>query len=364
MAMKRANGDGSVYKLGGKRRKPWAARVTLGWNLDPNTGEVKQLYQLVGTFATRPEAETALNNFLQNPYDINAHKLTFADVYEKWSSEYYETLKNDSSARSYKAAFNHCKPIWDVRFRDLRVSHLEGVIKDADVGDPTKQRMKSMFNMMYAFAMRHEIADKDYSALFVHKIGKRDKSSRKPFSNSEVKKLWTVESFGVADLILVCIYSGWRPSEMLLLESCNVDLTRWRMKGGMKTEAGTDRVVPIHEKIRHIVARHYDPNFKYVFRNEKNEFMTYDQYRGRFKKVMRHLQMQHTPHEARHTFISCAKHFRMDDNLLKAIVGHKITDVTERVYTHRPYSDYEEAMGLIDYDQPDIVLDPVDAEWD
>ena len=92
--------------------------------------------------------------------------------------------------------------------------------------------------------------------------------------------------------------------------------------------------------------------------------MTYDQYRGRFKKVMTYLGINHTPHEARHTFISCAKHFRVDDNLLKVIVGHKIKDVTEAVYTHRPFSDYEEAVSVISYDGDDIAYDSIDAEWD
>ena len=65
MAMKRANGDGSVYKIGGKRRKPFGARITVGWQIDPNTGSARQIYQSIGTFATRVEAETALNNYLQ-----------------------------------------------------------------------------------------------------------------------------------------------------------------------------------------------------------------------------------------------------------------------------------------------------------
>ena len=138
MAMKRANGDGSVYKIGGKRRKPFGARITVGWQIDPNTGSARQIYQSIGTFASRVEAETALNNYLQNPYDIEAHKITFSGVYDLWSAEYYETLKNPSSARSYKAAYNYCSPIYDVRMRDLRVSHLQGVIKDADVGESTK----------------------------------------------------------------------------------------------------------------------------------------------------------------------------------------------------------------------------------
>ena len=89
MSMKRANGDGSVYKIGGKRRKPWGARITIGWQIDADSGKIRQVYQSIGTFATRLEAEKALNSFLENPYDIDAHKITFAEAYERWSSEYY-----------------------------------------------------------------------------------------------------------------------------------------------------------------------------------------------------------------------------------------------------------------------------------
>lgn len=364
MTMKRANGDGSVFKLTGKRRKPWAARITIGWRLDPASGKLTQEYQLIGTFATRIEAETALNDFLQNPYDINAHKLTFSEVYDLWSKEYYATLKNDSSARSYRAAYKYCEPIFNVRMRDLRVSHMQGVINDAVVGDATKSRMKSLFNLMYKYCMIHEIVDKDYSALFVQKAGKRDKTKRVPFKNSEVQRLWKIRSFGVTDMILFSMYTGFRPSEVLLIETVNVDLARWRIKGGIKTDAGIDRIVPVHPLIRQLVQDHYNPDSKYLFPNETGGFMTYDQYRGRFKKVMRYLGISHTPHEPRHTFISCAKHFEMNENLLKAIVGHKIRDITEAVYTHRAYSDYEEAVALINYDGEDIVFESIDAEWD
>lgn len=364
MSMKRANGDGSVYKIGGKRRKPWAARITIGWQIDADTGKAKQIYQPIGTFATRVEAEKALNAFLENPYDIEAHKITFAGVYERWSAEYYETLTNPSSARTYKAAYAYCKPLYNMRMRDIRVEHMQGAIKDAQVGDATKSRMKSLFNLMYKWCMIHEVVDKDYSALFVQNAGKRDKTKRVPFKNSEVAKLWSVQFFGVTDMILFSLYSGFRPSEVLLIETKYVDLERWRIKGGMKSEAGTDRIVPVHDKIRPIVARHYNPDNKYLFPNEENKLMTYDQYRGRFKKVMRHIGAAHTPHEARHTFISCAKHFKVNENLLKAIVGHKITDVTEAVYTHRPLSDYAEAVAMIDYSGEDIELETIDAEWD
>lgn len=37
--MKLPNGFGSVYKLPGKRRKPWAASKTTGWEIDTKTNQ-------------------------------------------------------------------------------------------------------------------------------------------------------------------------------------------------------------------------------------------------------------------------------------------------------------------------------------
>ena len=56
---------------------------------------------------------------------------------------------------------------------------------------------------------------------------------------------------------------------------------------------------------------------------------------GRFNKVMERNKMTHTPHECRHTFITIGKSNKMDQYILKLIVGHEIDDVTEKFYTHR-----------------------------
>ena len=50
-----------------------------------------------------------------------------------------------------------------MRMKDIRVSHLEGTILNAKVGDSTKSRIKSLFNMMYKYAVAHDIVEKDYA---------------------------------------------------------------------------------------------------------------------------------------------------------------------------------------------------------
>lgn len=74
-----------------------------------------------------------------------------------------------------------------------------------------------------------------------------------PFTDEEMDLLWQhAEDKMFVDVLLIQCYSGWRPQELGLLELKNVDLENWTFRGGIKTDAGIDRVVPIHSKIRHI----------------------------------------------------------------------------------------------------------------
>ena len=108
--MKLPNGFGTVYKQPGNRRKPYVAKKTKGWEVNPDTGKVKQLYVIVGYYATRKEALTALAEFNANPYDVNAAKVTFKDIYERWSDEHYPTV-SESNVKGYKALRKHIKII-------------------------------------------------------------------------------------------------------------------------------------------------------------------------------------------------------------------------------------------------------------
>ena len=77
--MRRGNGEGSVIELSGKRRKPFAVRVTVGWTL-----EGKQKYKYVGYYEKKSEANKALREYLVNPYDLSTKNTTMLDVYKKW----------------------------------------------------------------------------------------------------------------------------------------------------------------------------------------------------------------------------------------------------------------------------------------
>jgi integrase len=339
------NGYGSISILTGKRRKPYRVQKTIKRVIGEN-GKSKQIRQTIGYFETREQAMQALANYNQNPYDIETDSITFEEVYEEWSKGYFPTLSNNSSVRTITAAYKYCKPIYKMRFKDIRVNHLEGVIADAQVGDSTKARIKSMFNMLYRFALSREIADKDYAQLMFangNPIKRERTKDPIPFTADELTKIWeNLDEVPFVDMILIAIYSGWRPQELSILKVEDIDLEKNTMKGGLKTDAGKNRIVPIHSAIRPLIEKRLSEakklNSDYLFNDingQQGTHMTYDKYRSRWNKAMKRLNMEHHPHEARHTFITLGKAAGMDEYILKLIVGHAIQDITEAVYTHR-----------------------------
>ena len=77
---KRANKQGSVYKLSGKRSKPYAAVLPARYG---EYGEVKRT--VLGYFATKTEALNALGDAIANNLVTARIDLTLKQAYNEWS---------------------------------------------------------------------------------------------------------------------------------------------------------------------------------------------------------------------------------------------------------------------------------------
>ena len=178
--MKLPNGYGSVTKLSGNRRKPYLARVTLGWITNEQTGKTTQNRVPIGTYKTKKEALQALAEYGANPYDIQNNNLTLAELYQKWTEAYFPTLAGESSTRTITSAWKYCHPLYKMRVKDLRARHIKGIMEDGYIissrgknagqkvmaSPGVKARIKSMFNLMLDYALEYEIVDKNYARTF------------------------------------------------------------------------------------------------------------------------------------------------------------------------------------------------------
>lgn len=206
---------------------------------------------------------------------------------------------------------------------------------------------------MLGYALEYEIVDKNYARTFdiSSDILKEQESMRRahiPFTEVEMEKLWNnVDAVNYVDILLIQCYTGWRPQELRLIRIENVDLEKRIMTGGIKTKAGTNRVVPIHSKIFNLVERRYKEalsinsnrllNCTDTATHKSNPYLTYDKYRHRVENIIKKLGLnpEHRAHDGRVQFVTLAKKYNVDGYAIKYIVGHSISDIPEKIYTHR-----------------------------
>lgn len=350
--MKNANKTGSVYKLSGNRRKPWRVVVTDGWTIGEN-GKKKQIRTNLGYFETRKDANIALAEYLKDPYEVDSKTITFKEVYDMWSKEHYKKVKSQTK-RCYISAYDRCASLYGMAFKDIKAAHLEAILTDENVGAGTRSHIKVLFNLLFKYALKHDIITKNYASL-TNGVTVKTKRKRNIFTNDEIERLFELGTKYYADYILISIYSGMRPNEMCELTLDMINLEEGYFQHGIKTPAGEGRIIPIHSKIRKLVefrvnrAKELGLNDFTFYTTDygKNTWLYYGKYYEFFKEYCNDFNVVHVPYDTRHTFSTLAKEADMNEYCLKLIIGHSIQDLTERVYTHRSIENLKKEMEKI-----------------
>lgn len=337
--MRLPNGFGSVYKLPGNRRNPYRAIVTEGWQLDSSTGRWKQKRKTVGYYKTKIEAMVALADYNKSPYDLDASKVTFQEVYERWSAEHFPSI-SESSTKGYRAAYLLCKSIENKRMVDVKLHDLQYIADNSGKNTPTLRKYKVLVGSMFKYAVIHDIITPDMNKtqyIDIKKAGNPNSYNRKPFSKKEIDKVWKWKDTNCYfTVILMLIYSGCRISELLDLKKENVNLKeRWFDVIAAKTESGI-RKVPISDKVLPFFQHWYNLNdCEYLLSTPDGKHFDYRNYYDSYwKPLIEQMGMEHRPHDTRHTCVSLLAEAGVDERLVKKIVGHKGQGVTQQVYTH------------------------------
>lgn len=350
--MKLPNGFGSVYKLSGNRRNPYRAIITIRWEINKDTGKWKQLRQTIGYYKTKNDAMIALAEYNKSPYDINASKVTFEEVYDRWSTEHFPTV-SASNVKGYRAAYALCKDITNKRMADVKLDDLQYIVDTSGKNTPTLRKFKVLVGLMFKYAVIHDIITPDMNKtqyLNIKKAGNPNAYNRKPFTKEEVNTIWKYKDTDkYFTILLMLIYSGCRISELLDLKKENVNLKeRWFDVTVSKTTAGI-RKVPIADKVFPFFEYWYNlNNCEYLLSTPDGKHFEYRNYYDSYwKPLIEQLNMEHRPHDTRHTCISLLADAGIDERLIKRIVGHKGQGVTQQVYTHFEISALLNAINKI-----------------
>lgn len=278
----------------------------------------------------------------QNSDDENeCNSPTFKDVFEGYYKFKYEEDKSkkysQSSMKSTQAAFRNCAVLHDLPFKDLRHDDLQNVLKECTLKHASHELILTLFHQMYDYAIIKEICKDDYSARVKILIPDDDEKGE-PFTDKDLKILWSHKEDPIAEFILIMCYSGYRIEAYQKIE---VYLEERYFKGGVKNATSKNRIVPIHSAIYPLVERRMKlygkilPEITQTFRDLM------------YAKLEELGIKKHTPHDCRHTFSCLCEKFGVRENDRKRMLGHAFQDVTNRVYGHRELDDLRKEIEKI-----------------
>lgn len=337
--MKLPNGFGSIKYLGKNRRKPYAVYPPVTkFTIDgvpiqgKAIGYAEDWYKAYDMLVLwKNGAVPAVPDAREVPAKDAGP--TFAEVYERYYAEKYnpnsKRTYSRSSQGSTKAAYKNCAQLHQKNFSQIRYDDLQSVVDSCPLKHSSLELIVNLLKQMYKYAIKYELADKDYSQWLEIKKADDDEHGV-PFSDADIKLLWQHSDDDVIALLLMMIYSGFRIGEW---KGMMVDLDAKYFKGGIKTEAGKNRIVPIHSEIYPLVESR-------IKKHEKIMLCSESTYRSKLAVCLESIGIQgHTPHDARHTFSSLCERYGVLENDRKRMLGHAFNDITNRVYGHRTLDD-------------------------
>lgn len=346
--MKLPNGFGSIRYLGSGRRNPYAVYPpATAWSANGKYQIMPKALAYTETWEDAYELLTAYNMEKQGKIKLNHNVLidrtpTFAEVYEKYFHEkYYASPKklSEASMRSTSAAFKNCSSIHNRQIGTLKYDDLQNVVNNCQLKHASLELIITLIHQIYKYAMKYEIIDKDYSEFLYIPIPDDDEAGV-PFSDNELKILWDHKNDDVVQMLLIMCYSGFRIKAFTNIE---VNLIDGYFKGGVKTRASKNRIVPIHPAIYEFVKKRYNEYGNNLLGKTPYTFRI-DMY-----NTLQLLDIKkHTPHDCRHTFSMLCEKYEVNENDRKRLMGHSFqNDITNAKYGHRSLDDLKKEINKI-----------------
>lgn len=304
----------------------------------------KQKFHIIGYFAKYTDAMEALINFNKSGQPINS-TYTFKEVYDAMIKDRF-TDQGKKPSPIYPSQFNKAKDLWEMKFVDIKLSTLENTMNEKATTPTMKRDFKTLMNQMYKYARRHDIVKTNVAELLTRPaIPKSTKHTA--FSKEELTLIWNHKNELPAQLWLLYCYTGMRPSELIGVLSANVHLNDRYMIGGMKTETGTNRTIPIAECLVPFIENFLSRGSKHLVSKDTGEQYQYTEILYLLTEFCTRYGMNHSPHDGRHTCATYLDMMNVSLSTIQNILGHASNVIVSKIYIHKQLPTMIEAINRI-----------------
>lgn len=297
----------------------------------------------LGAYATRAEAQAAIDDYMERGRP-DLYNATLQQLYDLWSKQHYKTISTQQT-RTYRSLWCRFADIADVKISDLRTADFQKVI-DTATSASAASKIQSISSALCRYALENDVIVKDYSQ-FV-KMPHFDRKEKKPFSKSDISKLWAHSDDPNVQAVLIMIYTGFRIGEIVMLKKSDIHLDEGYMIGGEKTDAGRNRVVPLPPNIPEItdfiVAQMQRTDKERLYPLSSKCFRESVFYAA---LITAEITEKYTPHSTRHTFASLSAESGMQPENLQKIIGHADYSTTANIYVHQDIDALKNEMSKL-----------------
>lgn len=316
--MKRPNGSGTVFKRG----SAWTAQVTLYTYVDDD-GKRRRKYKTKGGFKTKRDALA----YIEDLKSAEVRKVpTLLDLYTIFEKN---ELPSFSKARkfAYGKARERIEPIIGRKIDSLTTSDLQTVVSEQADTYYTRRDIKTLLSNLYDKACADQFVPANLARYII--LPELEEKEAEAFTEEEVFKIWDAYGDGddFAGYLLVMIYSGMMPGELLACRNTMVDFDKCEIYGcGKKTKFRKKSVIVFADAVKPIIQILCE-NEK-LYPKPRNEF--YLEYHLATKRIgIRDLP----PYACRHTTATEAARKNLNASTIQKIMRHtKIT--TSQRYIH------------------------------
>ena len=353
---KRENGSGSIVRRKLANGTKYVAYAPARYiRVD---GRTKCIQQKLGSFDRKSDARALLDDYLKHP--TSKYNFTLRELYEEWKSISFTDISKQTQTNYTTCWSKICacttSSIADKLVREITTADMRRVLDYYTDGTAVKAlsksyitKLKALLTQLYDYALENNIVDRNYAALV--KLPKMESSKARAFTDLEFAKLeknWATVPGG--DACLVLCYTGFRITEFCALTRFSYDPKSQTLTGGIKTDAGRDRTVPIHPKIQPIISAWYSRSSGPLFPRPDGKPHNKDTFlRNIWRPCMTALGLPEdlTPHSARHTCATRLSAAGVPAEDIQRILGHSDYSMTANTYINQDISTLHAAMQKV-----------------
>lgn len=343
-ATRRANGLGCARKVG----RTWTgiAAGTSYSEIQPD-GSVKLIRKRPEKRGFRTKAEALKWAASMTPDEAQpAPKL--ADLWAAYFAGDYKKLSHDRQIAA-KKAHDRLAPLMGRRIDTLTVLDLQTCVDDAAPSHYTARDMRTVLSKLYQIAMAQQQVKVNLSQFLT--LPELEEHEAEPFAPDEVTRMWTAWREGSIFIgyVLLMIYTGMMPSELLACRKDQIDLDACEIFGcGKKTKRRKEVSIIFPDFLRPVLEILMEQTSDFSRSdNDKLLPISKDRFYRRYYAELRALDVRELPpYSCRHTFGTEAVKGQNSPEIVRQMLRHS-TILTQQRYTHITQEAAREAINRL-----------------